>query len=56
MNARHFGLSTPAENTYLFRKARTSIAAALMRFSCAYADLALWVAPWLAEEEERFDQ
>ena len=51
MNARHFGLRTPAEDAYSFRKSRTLIARFLMRIGCAYAELALWVAPWFVEED-----
>jgi len=36
---------------YSFKKTRTFIAKILIRFSLAYADLALWIAPWLAKED-----
>jgi hypothetical protein len=51
MNARNFGSSSPASKVYWFRKTRTFIARILIRFSHAYADLALWIAPWVVEED-----
>jgi hypothetical protein len=50
MNTRNFGLSSSASKAYSFPKTRTSIAKVLMRFSDTYADLALWIAPWLEED------
>jgi hypothetical protein len=50
MNARNFGLSLSGQTSNSFRKTRTFIAKILMRFSCAYADLALWVAQWIKKE------
>jgi hypothetical protein len=51
MNTRNFGLSSPAPNVHSCKKIRTFIARILLRFSRAYADLALWIAPWLGEED-----
>lgn len=51
MIARNFGLSSSASKAYSLRRTRTFIAKILMRFSDAYADLALWIAPWLEEDE-----
>jgi len=51
MNTRDFGLRSPALKVYSFKKTRTFIAKILIRFSLAYADLALWIAPWLAKED-----
>jgi len=50
MNTWNFGLSSSASKAYWFRKTRTCIAKVLMRFSDAYADLALRIAPWLEED------
>jgi len=45
------GSSSPASKVYSFRKTRTFIVKILIRFSNAYADLALWIAPWVIEED-----
>ena len=47
MNTRNVGLSSPALTVYSFRKTRTFGAKILVRFSTAYADLALWIPPWI---------
>ena len=52
MNTRNFGLSSYASKRCTSRRARTFIAKVLLRFSDAYADLALWIAPWLDEGGE----
>ena len=52
MNTRQFGLSSPAPDTYSFRKTRTFVAKILMAFSNAYADLAVWVAPWAVDRKK----
>ena len=52
MNARNFGLGSYASRRCSFRRTRTLVAKILMRFSDAYADLALWIAPWLGEDGE----
>jgi hypothetical protein len=50
MHTRNFGSSSPASKVYSFRKTRTFIVKILIRFSNAYADLAL-IAPWVIEED-----
>jgi hypothetical protein len=51
MNTRNFGLSSSVSSAHPCKKIRTFIARILLRFSQAYADLALWIAPWLGEED-----
>ena len=51
MHTRNFGSSSPASKVYSFRNTRTFIVKILIRFSNAYADLALWIAPWVIEED-----
>jgi hypothetical protein len=51
MNTRNFGPSSPALTVYSFRKTRTFGAKILVGFSTAYADLALWIAPWIEGDE-----
>ena len=53
MNTRTSGLSSPALTVYSFRKTRTFGAKILVRFSTAYADLALWIAPWIGDGANR---
>jgi hypothetical protein len=49
MNTPHFGLSSRAPDTYSFRKTRTFVAKILMAFSDAYANIAVWIAPWAVD-------
>jgi hypothetical protein len=51
MHTRNFGSSSPASKVYSFRKTRTFIVKILIRFSNAYADLALWIAAGVIEED-----
>ncbi len=51
MNYRNFGLGSNASKGVWLKPIRTFTAKSLLRLGSRCADLAEWIAPWIAEEQ-----